>query len=173
MQRDLGFTLGELMVTLALAAIVAVLAVPAFVDVIRSTRIAVQANDILGALAYARSEAVTHGVRVTLCKSADGRQCAAGGGYEQGWVIFVDEDDNARIGENETRLRVRDGLGGGRLTLEGNRPVADYVSYLPNGATGLRGGGFQAGTLTLCDPPLARRIVINRMGRARVEDDSC
>lgn len=172
MQRELGFTLGELMVTLALAALVAALAVPAFVDLIRSTRIAVQTNDFLGALAYARSEAVALGVRVTLCKSADGRQCSAQGGYEQGWVIFVDEDDNARIGENETRLAVRGALGGA-FTLEGNRPVADYLSYLPNGATGQRGGGFQAGTLTLCDPPRARRIVINRMGRARVEEAHC
>ena len=55
----------------------------------------------------------------------------------------------------------------GTLRLTGNLNVAQYVSYAPTGATKLVGGGFQAGTLTLCNHSLggeARQIILSPAG---------
>ena len=59
------------------------------------------------------------------------------------------------------------------LRLSGNLNVAKYVSYTPTGEARLASGGFQAGTITLCNPSLqreeARQIVISSVGRPRVQ----
>ncbi|MBN2886034.1 MAG: GspH/FimT family pseudopilin, partial [Chromatiaceae bacterium] len=66
-----GVTLLELMVTLAIVTIVTTIAVPSFQSVIRNNRAATLSNDLLSALNLARSESVTRGKRVTVCKSND------------------------------------------------------------------------------------------------------
>lgn len=53
-----GFTLVELMVTIAILAIVAALGTPSLVNIIRDNRVTAQANDIAALLTMARSEAV-------------------------------------------------------------------------------------------------------------------
>lgn len=172
MNRRGGFTLIELIVTLAIAAIVLTVGIPSFRELLRENRLATQANEFLAALALTRSEALKRGVRVTLCKSADGASCTADGGYEQGWVVFVDPNNNATVDTGEVILRVYEALPGG-LTLTGNTNVRSYVSYTPSGMSQLLGGGFQAGTLTLCAAPKARSITINSTGRARIAVATC
>jgi type IV fimbrial biogenesis protein FimT len=107
-----------------------------------------------------------------MCKSADGQTCAATGGWQQGWIVFADGDSDGQRDAAETLLRVQPPLAGA-LRLTGTSPVSKYVSYAPNGATKLVGGGFQAGTLTLCSasagPAAARQIVLNSTGRPRTQ----
>ena len=59
------------------------------------------------------------------------------------------------------------------ILLRGNQSVASYVSYTALGATRLKGGGFQAGTLTVCRrsgvPTPARQVILNALGRPRVQ----
>ena len=172
MNRRSGFTLLELMVTLAIVAIVLTVGIPSFREMMRENRLATQTNEFLAALALARSEALKRGVRVTLCKSADGASCTTDDGYEQGWIVFVDPNNNATVDLGEEILRVYGAMPGG-LTLTGNTPVRSYVSYVASGMTRLIGGGFQAGTLTLCATPKARSIVINSVGRTRVAQATC
>lgn len=172
MNRRGGFTLIELIVTLAIAAIVLTVGIPSFRELLRENRLATQANEFLAALALTRSEALKRGVRVTLCKSADGASCTVNGGYEQGWVVFVDPNNNATVDTGEVILRVYGALPGG-LTLTGNSTVQSFVSYTASGMSQLLGGGFQAGTLTLCAAPKARSITINSTGRARIAVATC
>lgn len=174
MEKSAGFTLVELIVTLVLAALVLTLGVPSFQEMIRDNRLVATVNELIGALNLARSEAIKRGVRVTLCKSADGAACTASGGYEQGWIVFVDPNDNAAVDADETIIRVFQAIPtGAGMTLTGNAPVARYISYVATGATQLTSGAFQAGTLTLCAAPKARRIVINSVGRVRVAEAGC
>jgi type IV fimbrial biogenesis protein FimT len=172
MNKQSGFTLMELIITMAIAAIVLAIGVPSFQEMMRSNRLATQTNEFLGALALARSEAIKRGRRVTLCKSADGASCAASGGYQQGWIVFVDTNDNAAVDSGELVLRVKAAMEGD-LTLTGNSTVQSYISYVAGGMSQLVTGGFQAGTLTLCAVPKARSIIINSLGRARVAETSC
>ncbi|MBL8253967.1 MAG: GspH/FimT family pseudopilin [Candidatus Competibacter sp.] len=174
MYRSAGFTLMELIVTLALAVIVLTLGIPSFQNIIRNERLATRTNDFIAALQLTRSEAIKRGVRVTLCKSATGASCANSGGYEQGWIVFVDPNNNAAVDAGETIIRVFQAFPtGANATLTGNTPVARHISFVATGKTQLTTGGFQAGTLTLCQAPKARRIVINSVGRARTEEATC
>ncbi len=169
MSLQKGFTLLELIVTLVVAAIVLTVGVPSFQALIRNNRLVTLTNEFIGALHLTRSEAIKRNHRVTLCKSADGVKCADGGGYEQGWMVFDDHQDQDTVVETgETVIRVFQGASTSTgITLKGNTPVQKYVSYDALGFSRLAGGGFQAGSLTVCHAPEARYIIINSVGRVR------
>lgn len=175
MKND-GFTLIELMAVLTVAAIVLTLGVPSFQEIIKNNRFATQANRLIGSINLARSEAIKRGVRVTLCKSNDGENCVSSNGYEQGWIVFSDQDENATFDNNNEELIRVVGPTSGGLVIEGTSDkVDDYISYVSEGWSALATGGFQAGTINLClaGRSEGRRIVITRIGRARVEKATC
>src|SRR5947209_2461821 len=87
-----GFTLVELLVVLAIAAILVGYGAPAFSGLLRSTRLTTATNDLFAGMLMARSEAVKRRSRVALCKSSDGQSCTAAGGWEQGWIVFHDSN---------------------------------------------------------------------------------
>ena len=101
--------------------------------------------------------------------------CSASGGWEQGWLVFHDQNNNGLRDTNEAII-LKEGKLATSLRLTGNANVAKYVSFSPTGSTRLIGGGFQAGTLTLCrqseSAVEARQIIINAVGRARVSRTS-
>jgi len=108
MKRQKGFTLLELIAAITILAILATLLAPGFRDVIRSNRLSSAANSFLSALNLARSEAVKLNAPVVICKSdvdntpsGQAPRCATGGGFEQGWVVFVDADNDAEIDTEE------------------------------------------------------------------------
>jgi len=145
--------------------------VPSFLGVIRSTKLTNSANDLFASLTLARSEAAKRHDRVALCKSADGKSCVLTGGWEQGWIVFHDVNNNG-VRETSESLIGREATFASSLRLTGNLNVSRYVSFAPSGSTKLIGGGFQAGTLTVCnqsaDTQDARQIVLNAVGRPRV-----
>ena len=102
MNRQRGFTLIELIITVAIVAILLAIGVPSFQEMMRNNRVAAHTNDRLSSLNLARSEAIKRGVRVSLCKSSDGLSCATTGDWTQGWIVFVDTDNDATVdaGEN-------------------------------------------------------------------------
>lgn len=174
-RRLCGFTLIELMITLSVAAIVLTLGVPSFREIIQDNRMTTQANEFVATLNYTRSEAVKRGTRVTACKSADFAACSGSGAWDQGWIVFVDGNNNAIADDGAgSLLKVHSRLDGS--TLAGNTPVAAYVSFVPSGFTQLTTGGFQAGTATLCpasNGTKGRSITISRTGRLTVAKVVC
>lgn len=85
-----GFTLVELMVTLAVLAILTMVSVPSFRDTIRRSRVTAASNALLADLHYARAEAINRGQLVSLCPSSNGSSCTAGGtSWEAGWLIYT------------------------------------------------------------------------------------
>ncbi|WBY01582.1 GspH/FimT family protein [Ramlibacter tataouinensis] len=167
-----GFTLVELLVAIALTALLAGLAAPAMTAMTRSVRLTSAANDLFASLLIARSEAVKRAGRVTLCKSADGRACSATGGWEQGWIVFHDTGGLGTREAGEHVLLHAQPLDQ-RLRLSGNLNVARYVSFTASGATALASGAFQAGTITMCHASMegseGRQIVLSASGRARAQ----
>jgi type IV fimbrial biogenesis protein FimT len=167
-----GFTLVELMVTVAVAAVVLALAVPSFQTTLRNHRLTTYANEFIAALNLARTEAIRRGQRVVLCKSANGSSCQTGGNnWEIGWIAFVDLDRN---GNNEnTRqatepiLRVWPALPAG-FTLRPNNNFGNYLRYGPDGSAN------NIGTFALCyhnNRVDAKAIVITRL-RPRLGQDT-
>jgi type IV fimbrial biogenesis protein FimT len=84
-----GFTLMELLMTIAIAAIVAMLAIPSFRYVTNSNRIAAEVNGLLGDLQFARGEAIKEGQPVTVCMSKLGQTCdTTGNAWNSGWIVY-------------------------------------------------------------------------------------
>lgn len=168
-----GFTLVELLVVVATIAVLASVAVPAVGRIIDSARLTWFANDFLSSMYLARSEAVKYQGRSCLCKSSDGSSCAVSGGWEQGWIVFRDTDNDGTVDPGENVIHYTQALPSG-FRLTGTQNVASYISFTPSGRTRMVNGAFQAGTLTLCkqaSESAARQIVINNAGRARVDRD--
>jgi type IV fimbrial biogenesis protein FimT len=167
-----GFTLVELFVVLAIASILLGAAVPSFKGLIRSVKLTDAANDLFASLVLTRSEAAKRHVRVTMCKSADGNRCAKIGGWEQGWIVFEDADDDGVRDDNDAIVQRVDPLPVD-MRLSGNLNVSKYISYSPTGETKMASGAFQAGTITLCNVSIegenARQIVLSAAGRPRTQ----
>jgi type IV fimbrial biogenesis protein FimT len=167
-----GFTLIELLIALAVMVILAAVAIPAYSNMLISQRLTAQSNTFLSVLHFARSEAIKRNSRVVVCKSASGEACTDSGGWQQGWMVFDDANNNANLDAGEDMLRRGQALDEGYF-MTGNGPVEAYVSYTPFGLTKKTSGAFQAGTITLCQPAAsggeARQIVISITGRPRIE----
>jgi type IV fimbrial biogenesis protein FimT len=85
--RARGFTIVELMVSLAVLAILLTLAVPSFTNATLGARLSAYANDLLASTQLARSEAIKRNAPVTLCASSDGTTCATSGNWRVGWIV--------------------------------------------------------------------------------------
>ncbi len=158
--RQGGVTAIEMMIALAVAAILLTLAAPSFTNSIRDNRLITQANDFLTALNLARSEALKRATFVTL---ASNNGTANFGG---GWTILVDPNRNGLLDVGEVTVRTADALASG-MTLSSSDNVA-AITFNSRGA--LDPGSNR--TFLLCDDrtgETGRRMVINPAGRPRVE----
>jgi len=168
--RSAGFTLIELMVVVALVAIIQSLAAPALSGMANSMRLTAAANSLFSSLLLARSEAIKRNSRAVVCKSATGYACNITGGWEQGWIVFHDFNNNAVLDASEAILSRVQALPH-PIQLTGNGPVASYVSFTAMGTSSYPSGAFQAGTLTVCTKSTtsvaAREIKISISGRPR------
>jgi type IV fimbrial biogenesis protein FimT len=170
--RLYGVTLIELMISLTLMGVLAMMAVPAMSGMLNSFRVDSATRAMIASLQLARNEAAMRGGRVVVCKSSNGSDCSHTKGWEQGWIVFRDGNNNAVVDQGEPILH-REPAMPEALSFTGNVTVVSYVSYTPYGHANMTNGAFQAGTLTVCSPSKrgfeARQIVINSTGRARTQ----
>jgi type IV fimbrial biogenesis protein FimT len=157
----------EVLITVVIISILAVIAIPSFQALLSSNRAATQVNEFVTDLNMARSEAIKRGQRITVCKSPDGGNCTSAGNWDQGWVVFIDVNNDATIADEDDIIRVRAGIGG--ATLVGSAEVQDFVSFVQTGASRLLNGRTQSGTITLNGSGQEFLILINTAGRVRTE----
>ena len=164
-----GFTLVEVLITVAIASILLSIAAPSFSTLVKNNRISSSVSEFTGSLYLARSEAIKRGKNVTVCKSNNGSTCITTGNWEQGWITFEDPNDNAVVDNSEAAsiIRIHKALPN-MLTLTGNSNVRSHITYAPTGrlSTGING------TVTLCDDRsgenVGKDIVIISTGRFRI-----
>lgn len=172
MRRDKGFTLLDLLVTLAIATILVTVAVPGLQSITASSRQAGSVNELVAAMHVARSTAVARNVRVTVCASTDGASC--GGAWEDGFIVFSDGDSDQNVDADETI--VNRGSAAEFLTI---RPttIGAAVTFRTNGRTTLPANGTTVGLFSFCDSrgaEHARGFAIDISGQPRImpEGDS-
>ena len=110
-----GFTMTELVMVMAIVAILAAIGVPSFKYVTASNRIASEINGLLGDMQFARSQAVKEGQSVTVCASSDGANCTgspAGSAWQHGWIVFLDVNGDKTRQAAEAILRIQPAFSG-------------------------------------------------------------
>lgn len=86
-----GFTITELMVVVAIVAILLAIGAPSYRYVTTANRISSEVNGLLGDLQYARAEAIKEGQTVSVCASTDSATCSGTSNWQTGWIVFIDQ----------------------------------------------------------------------------------
>lgn len=165
-----GFTLIEVIVVMVIIGVVTLIALPSFKSFTRSSHASSATNDLVSALNFARSEAITQSANVTVCKSDDFTTPScntatvgspATGEWNIGWMVFVDVDGAGDFdGGTDTVLRVYSSPGG-NVTMVGNEKVAKRLTYAK---TGFFSEIFN-GTITVSSGSKSIKIVASNNGR--------
>jgi type IV fimbrial biogenesis protein FimT len=163
--RQRGFTLVEVLISVAILAILLGIAVPQFSNILQSARMTNARNGIYSLFQIARTEALVRRTHVVVCASVDGQNCV--GNWNQGGLVFLDQNRNRRHEASERILAVLSGEVMAKLQVSGNRLL---TAYMPSG----RSSGSNQ-TISVCAP--GRRdgysVVISNAGRVRTGRVQC
>ncbi len=161
-----GFTLLELMIGIAVLAILVTVAAPAMQNTIRNNRLTAQANDLVTAFQFARSEAIRKNGSIDICASTDGTTCAGSGtSWSDGWIV-VDPDGDTNNGNPEPS-RVWRSLGG-QTTL-----TAPTASFEYDSSGRIDPSAQMELTVPNCRARQRRVIEVGSSGRVSVRPEDC
>jgi len=158
-----GFTLLELLVSLSIAAILLTIAIPAWHSWVQSSRIQSYSHTLFAQMQMARAAALSGHQDVVFCPSADQQTCKDTAAWQEGWILFRDEDGDANFGGQDVLLRVQAGQTQIAISSAASRT---RIRFQPSGTT-----GGSNGTYLFCDTStqvLPVAIILSRTGRARI-----
>lgn len=132
-----GFTLVELMITLALMGILLAVAVPSFQSIAHANRLSAGANDIVLGIQLARSEAIRRNARVVFCPSNDGTTCTNSAAWT-GWMVATDANDDGDFGDADEVIRFEQLPP--QLQVQGSPAIAAAAGRVTFPASGMAAG---------------------------------
>ena len=189
-----GFTLIELMITLAIVGILLMVGVPSLKTLLQGNQLIASANELISALHVARSEAIKLNSRVSICESSDGKTCAITGSWKNGWIVFVDGNGNgvtpgdlvgsgvacADDTNTDCLLRIHDAISDNLLSVAavdaGGISVSSFT-FTSRGLPKAANGATQSGIFSLCSFDSSdnvinsRAVIVSLSGRVRVSDN--
>ncbi|MCA0949342.1 GspH/FimT family pseudopilin [Shewanella chilikensis] len=160
----LGFSLLEVIVAMVLLAILASVGAPSLKSLYESYRAQTGIKQVQQLLQFARNQAISYGVRVSVCVLKDGR-CEADA-WQQGITVFSDRNGNLTL-DDDDKLLFQSGVFDSKDILKYNRKA---IRFLPDGlASGTNG------TFKYCpgkaNSPHSKALIINQAGRIRHSQD--
>lgn len=162
-----GFTLLELMVVVAIAAVLLAIGLPSFQNTLRSNRLATTSNQFTAAIAMARSEAIKSTLAAGMCPSANGTAC--GNDWNAGWLVWSDPNRNGVLEAGETVISYFANSGAISVTV-GVKPLRFDARGVPSTA---------AGAMVLASNPcpagqqLRNTITMTSTGQVRSQKGNC
>jgi type IV fimbrial biogenesis protein FimT len=187
MNKNTGFTLIELIITMLIVGILLTVGIPSLQDFLRGNQLVASTNELLSALHVARSEAIKLNTRVSVCDSTNGTSCAGTGEWEKGWIVFADSNgDLVSTGtlctavNTDCLLRVQAKVDDSSTTIRGldsNSAAMTSLTFTSRGLPKTMAGASQSGNLSICTKDsdgnaLSRAVVLSLSGRVRVSDNA-
>lgn len=168
MRNTRGFTIIELMVTLAVASLLIFIGVPSFTTFIQNNRITSSTNFVVSQINYARSEAVRLNLPVNIARTGSVTQ-----DLTDGWQIFSDAGSATgnsaySASDGDVLLRQFEGYDSGGLQIRVNSPGNQWIAF---NQTGLLSEGGSSIQIAVCDDrgvSAGRLITVSTTGRTRV-----
>lgn len=176
-----GLSLTELMVTLSVVSMLG-FGVADFSRVVLDSKVDTGVAELRSVLAMARTESITRGMQVVLCRRAKDAEVCAGTSAEDdlrwahGWLMYVDRNANKRFEpeDGDAVIRLSDGLAE-EVRLLWNK--GDYIAYKPSGGLSSRSGSFcvvaQEYNGQADHPDLMQALFIPYSGRVRQDSGGC
>lgn len=163
-----GFSLVELMVTVAIASILMSVAGPTLITSIKSNRLTAQINSVSASLFITRSEAVKQSTNtLVMCASTDSVSCDTNN-WENGWIIFIDADADNTLDVAEELVKVVTPLEGDNKLRTSGFTNLGHLTFDKNGMPD------SSGTFTLCDDrgvTFAKAAILSIVGHTRLGVD--
>jgi type IV fimbrial biogenesis protein FimT len=148
MKRQAGFSLSELLVVMAIVAILMAIGLPSYTSITNSYRISAEVNNLLGDMMYTRGEAIKEGQTVSICVSKNGTTCDAGSvNWQEGWIVFQDPGATGAWVAGDTIYKVQSTFSSADTFVANNGVTS--VTFNREGFTS--GAAFAGTTITLHD----------------------
>lgn len=158
-----GFTIVELLVTLALFSIIAGVVTPSLSNFYKRARVSSIVNNHVAAIQLARHTAISENTFVAVCPSSDRERCSEDWSLSK--IVFVDEDGDGSLDGDEEIIASIDMVNDYRI-----KTTRDTLRFAPFNTA----QNFTA-TISICPEDetttFSRAIVISNVGRVRLEKD--
>lgn len=160
-----GFTLTELMITLAIAGILAMIGAPAISHLLARMQSATAEASIANDLRHARTAAIMNNTRVLMCPSTDGHHCRPDDDWQHGWVLARDADRDGQPDADAPIIASQAAMHAGtRVVTSIGR---EKVVFHPNGSAAGSNARF---TICHAREHVGKSVVVSNSGRVRLED---
>ena len=166
-QNQSGVTAFELLITMAIAAILMATAIPSFKNYTWNLRMRTAMDTLQTDLNLARSRAISHNVQTIICPATDASDCSGASDWQPGWIVFTDLNGDRHRQEGEPLLKQAGAVE--FLAINSSRSRSQ-LRFFPNGTA--PGSNI---SIVFCDkrgPKKAGAIVVSNSGRVRQQTNS-